>query len=90
MLTRRSRASTIPEVLARLSKNHALLLPLTLLFLDLLQPRVVDGSESVAAFGVGFCVISARLSENGTMVTFALFLLWRRFAPARCASFTSL
>ena len=24
-------------------------------FLDTLRPRVIDGSEAVAAFGVGFC-----------------------------------
>ena len=35
-----------------------LLLPLTLLFLDILLPRVIDGSESVAAFGVAFCARS--------------------------------
>ena len=33
---------------------RGLLLPLTLLFLDTLLPRVIDGSEGVAAFGVGF------------------------------------
>ena len=31
-----------------------LLLPLILLFLDTPRPRVIDGSESAAAFGVGF------------------------------------
>ena len=35
-----------------------LLLPLTLLVIDILLPRVIDGSESVAAFGVGFCARS--------------------------------
>ena len=35
-----------------------LLLPLILLFLDTLLPRVIDGSEGVAAFGVGFCARS--------------------------------
>ena len=31
-----------------------LLLPQILLFLDALRPRVIDGSECVAAKGVGF------------------------------------
>ena len=31
-----------------------LLFPRILLFLDTLRPRVIDGSEGVAAFGVGF------------------------------------
>ena len=35
-----------------------LLLPLTLLFRDILLPRVIDGSEGGAAFGVGFCAQS--------------------------------
>ena len=35
-----------------------LLLPRILLFLDTLRPRDIDGSESVAAFGVGVCARS--------------------------------
>ena len=56
ILTRRSRASTFQEVFAWLSKNSVSLTSASdASFLDALRPRVIDGSEGVAAFGVGFC-----------------------------------
>ena len=53
-----------------------LLLPLTLLSLDKLVPRVMDGSESVAAFGVGFCarsLLSCRKTALVSLRTLAFF-----------------
>ena len=38
--------------------HQGLLLPLILLFFDTLRPRVIDGSEGVAASDVGFCARS--------------------------------
>ena len=59
ILTRRSRASTFQEVFAWLSKNSVSLTSASdASFLDALRPRVIDGSEGVAAFGVGFCARS--------------------------------
>ena len=49
ILTRPSRASSFPEVFARLSKNH------TGVNCALKLSRHDEGSEGVAAFSVGFC-----------------------------------
>ena len=65
-----------------------LLLPRILLFLDTLRPRVIDGSEGVAAFGLGFCCTRSSLSSwklhwspfTGNRY---LFLLQRRLVPFR-------
>ena len=57
IFTRSSRAGTLSRKYLHGCRRMApwLLLPCELLFLDTLRPRVIDGSESVAAFGVGFC-----------------------------------
>ena len=61
ILTKRSRASTFQEECAWLSKNHTRVTFAsdTPFFLNTPLSRVIDGSEGVAAFGVGFCARSS-------------------------------
>ena len=78
ILTRWSRRSTLSNSIRTVGRKilPVWLLPLALLFLDVLLPRVIDGSEGGAAFGVGFGARSSlscrklHWSPRGTLAFF--------------------
>ena len=87
ILTRRSRASTFQVVSTRLSPG--LPLPLIPLFLDTLRPRVVDGSEGVAAFGFGFLCTIVTLMPESALVSLRTLAFFFPLIPSTFSSFNA-
>ena len=86
ILTRRSCANTFQEVFERPSEHHAkvTLSSDTLFSLDTCLPRVIDGSESVASFGIEFCtrsLLSCRKLPWSPFVHWPSSSHWKKHFP---------